>query len=317
MKIEDIRAAVADFQAAPHAFGSCVRAVRALHAGGHADKARGVARAYAKALGAAPDAGDALATLVFDAPVERFSPGLEIIAEGAPGDTLYVVLTGLAGVKRLGVGEVAMLAPGAVVGEVAPVAGVHRTATVFARHPSELLALDTQAQSLLRERLPAIHESLRATSRERMVAQLMGPDSVFGDLSEAQRAALYAQCLPATIPDGTRLVREGHAGTAMCIIASGHADVWQRAPGGRRKTLITLGPGDVFGEISLLENRVASANVEAVSPLTLFALDAEGFAAAMADFPEARERIRSLVTTRLGGQPGEDEPLPVVRVIRG
>ncbi|MCA9561711.1 MAG: cyclic nucleotide-binding domain-containing protein, partial [Myxococcales bacterium] len=153
--------------------------------------------------------------------------------------------------------------------------------------------------------------------RERMVAQLMGPESVFGDLDEAQRSALFAQCLPATIPDGTHLVREGHPGTAMCIIASGHADVWQRAPGGRRKTLITLGPGDVFGEIALLDGRVASANVEAVSPLTLFALDAEGFASAMDAFPEARDRIRSLVTRRLGGQPGESEPLPVVRVTRG
>ncbi|MCA9545642.1 MAG: cyclic nucleotide-binding domain-containing protein, partial [Myxococcales bacterium] len=56
--------------------------------------------------------------------------GHTLVHQGSTGDTLYVVLTGLAGVKRLGVGEVAMLAPGAVVGEVAPVAGVHRTATV-------------------------------------------------------------------------------------------------------------------------------------------------------------------------------------------
>ncbi len=317
MTLEETRAAVADFQRAPQAFGPCVRAMRGLHDTGHAAKARELGRAYGRSLGAPEGAGDALATLIFDAPAQRVGPGVTLIDEGASGQTLMVLLSGQADVKRLGVGELAQLAPGAVIGEVAPLTGVHRTATVFARLPSEVLVFEQAALEVFAERLPTVFESLRAMGRERMLAQLMGPSSIFGGLDAGQRDALYAQCLPATIPDGTRLIREGHAGSAMCIIASGHADVWQRAGGGRRKTLVTLGPGDVFGEIALLGGRVASANVEAVSPLTIFALDREGFAAALDAHPETRRRVERLAADRLGADAlAGDEPLPVVRVQR-
>ncbi|MFL5799446.1 MAG: Crp/Fnr family transcriptional regulator [Actinomycetota bacterium] len=60
-----------------------------------------------------------------------FAPGATVLAEGAPGDDLYVVLAGRAAALRRG-RSVGGFGPGDVFGETAAVAGGPRTATVVA-----------------------------------------------------------------------------------------------------------------------------------------------------------------------------------------
>jgi len=145
----------------------------------------------------------------------------------------------------------------------------------------------------------------------------MGGDTVFGGLNAEQRDALYRECLPATMPEGTRIIRQGHAGTAVCIVASGFASVWKRGDGGEHRTLAKLKPGDVFGELAILYGTVASATVEALTPLTVFALSREQFDEALARHPVARKRVRALARKRLEAHTnGSEVGLPVVRIVR-
>jgi CRP/FNR family cyclic AMP-dependent transcriptional regulator len=66
---------------------------------------------------------------------------------------------------------------------------------------------------------------------------------------------------------GTTLLREGDYSNELIAIEEGTADVLRQ---GRR--LASLGPGDVFGEIGVLENELRTASVVATSPMRLVKL---------------------------------------------
>jgi CRP-like cAMP-binding protein len=83
-----------------------------------------------------------LKLLAFTSERLRFNPGQDIVIQGDPGDAAYIILSGEADVLINNNGEmipVARLADNAVIGEIAILTGVPRTATV--RAVGELTAL--------------------------------------------------------------------------------------------------------------------------------------------------------------------------------
>lgn len=73
----------------------------------------------------------------------------------------------------------------------------------------------------------------------------------------------------------TVVIREGEAGNSAYVIAKGTARAW-RSENGVEKTLRTMGPGDVFGEMALLTDRPRTANVSSTSELTIVRVTREG-----------------------------------------
>ena len=70
---------------------------------------------------------------------------------------------------------------------------------------------------------------------------------------------------------GTVIAREGEPGVGLFIIVDGTADV---SIGGRKKA--TLGPGDFFGEIALLDGGPRTATVTAKSDVDAPGADGVG-----------------------------------------
>lgn len=317
MTVDEAQEALLDHQSRPYDLWAAMRAIRGLSDAGFRAEAHAVAGAFAERHRAEDRGGDALLSHVQQADIDTFQAGETLCDEGELDDQVFVILSGKARVRRLGVGELAHLPPGTVVGEIASVTGTARTATVEAE--SEVKALSFQSKQLasLVKALPSVYVRLRETSRSRMLAQLMGPGSIFGNLGDGARAALFEQCLAITLPAGTEVISHGEVGRAMCIIASGFADVWVPKGESGEEVVARLGPGEVFGEMSLLYDRKASANVRATTVLTLFALDRSRFEKALADYPHARDRVLRLAESRLGVKPGDGSPtMPIVKVVR-
>jgi len=92
----------------------------------------------------------------------------------------------------------------------------------------------------------------------------------------------------------TQLLIEGQPGQALHIILSGEVAVHHG-----EQVIATLKPGDVFGEMSILDDAPVSASVTAISEVTLFRLASGPFYALLAShFEIARAIIRTL-TRRL------------------
>lgn len=73
-------------------------------------------------------------------------------------------------------------------------------------------------------------------------------------------------------PEGAYLTRQGQDGGIMFILVEGTADV---VADGR--TIGQLGPGDVVGELSLIDGQVRSASVVATGPVRVLQLVSDDF----------------------------------------
>jgi CRP/FNR family transcriptional regulator, cyclic AMP receptor protein len=79
-----------------------------------------------------------------------------------------------------------------------------------------------------------------------------------------------------TFGPGEIVIQEGTKGTSAFIILSGAVEVLKRS-GDKDIVVATLGEGQVFGEMGLIEDRPRSATVKAMTALTLQVISREGF----------------------------------------
>lgn len=90
---------------------------------------------------------------------------------------------------------------------------------------------------------------------------------VFSSLEPEALRHLAAFASEMSVPAGKEIVKEGDYSYDFIAIDEGQADVLR---GGKR--VATLGPGDFFGEIGVLEKTRRSASVVAASPMRLVVL---------------------------------------------
>ena len=80
-----------------------------------------------------------------------------------------------------------------------------------------------------------------------------------------------------SVPAGTALVREGEPADAFYVLVDGQADVSAKGEAAEAHHLRTLGAGDYFGEIGLLESIPRTATVTAITPAKLYKIDGPAF----------------------------------------
>ena len=93
---------------------------------------------------------------------------------------------------------------------------------------------------------------------------------------------------------GALLTEQGKPGQEAYVIVEGSAAV---EIGGRRVT--TLGPGELVGEMALIDNRPRSATVKATTPMKLLALDVKSFRTLLDELPSANRAVMSKLTERI------------------
>jgi len=126
---------------------------------------------------------------------------------------------------------------------------------------------------------------------------------LFAGVRRRRRLELAALADEIEVPAGTALTREGTPAQEFFVILDGEADVVTRRlsppPGSHAPTkLATLGPGDFFGEIGLVNGVERSATVAAVTPMRLLVVGPRDFGWLMHAFPLVAERIRAACVAR-------------------
>jgi CRP-like cAMP-binding protein len=93
---------------------------------------------------------------------------------------------------------------------------------------------------------------------------------------------------------GSELMDQGRPGLECFVIVEGEACVYV---GG--DAIATLGPGEMVGEMALIDHRPRSATVRALSPMKLLAMDAKRFKALLEEMPKASQRVMEKLSERL------------------
>ena len=95
---------------------------------------------------------------------------------------------------------------------------------------------------------------------------------LFGGLGDASLDLLISMLVERRFECGTTVVAEGEPGRSMYIVHSGELVVSRLGEAGRVIPMTRLGPGDFFGEMTLIEMQNRSATVVAESPTVLYEL---------------------------------------------
>ncbi len=96
-----------------------------------------------------------------------------------------------------------------------------------------------------------------------------------------------------SVQQGERLVNEGDFSYEFMAIEEGEAEVQREG-----EKLATLGPGDFFGEIGLLEKDRRNATVIAKTPMRLVTLTGWDLKRMEKSMPDAIEKIRQTMEKR-------------------
>lgn len=117
---------------------------------------------------------------------------------------------------------------------------------------------------------------------------------LFRDCSHKELAAVADVLVEEEIEPGAVLTREGQDGGTAYIIVEGHAEVVREG-----HTLASVGPGEIVGELSLLDQQPRIATVQAVTALRMLAFSHDDFAKLMATVPELSQALLSVLAKRV------------------
>ena len=105
------------------------------------------------------------------------------------------------------------------------------------------------------------------------------PDALRRDITQRLRVT--------RAPKGRTLVEKGSRSTDVFFLLEGRAKVQLYSPDGKEVTVHDIGPGDMFGEIAVLDGEPRSASIVASSELLIVAMSAKDFMACIEHSPTA------------------------------
>lgn len=99
---------------------------------------------------------------------------------------------------------------------------------------------------------------------------------IFSKLNDKQIRALARHFVARRYTKGEVFIKKGDTGLGMFVIVTGLLEVYDQRDGSRA-TLATLRPGQSVGEMSLLDSRPRSANVEAIEDTDCLLITRDSF----------------------------------------
>jgi CRP/FNR family cyclic AMP-dependent transcriptional regulator len=128
-------------------------------------------------------------------------------------------------------------------------------------------------------------------AEDRSVMEAIGRSRLFRGVTDTDLAAIVPMLRQRRFKTGETIFHEGDPGDSMHVIASGRAKISIESLEGEEAILVTLGPGEVFGELVLLDGAPRSATAVAVEPTVTYVLTQPSFGPLIAENEAFRTAI--------------------------
>ena len=128
---------------------------------------------------------------------------------------------------------------------------------------------------------------------------LMSRVPVFSTLSREQLTHVVQVAMPRRYDAGTVVFKEGDEGSTCYIVRSGRARAIREHPDGRSITLAHFGPGDIFGEMAMLDGERRSATVETTEDTEAIAILSADMHRLLREHPEISVKLIAALGRRL------------------
>lgn len=121
----------------------------------------------------------------------------------------------------------------------------------------------------------------------------------FESLDDEERAVLAQHIDHRRYPANTTIFRDGEQGGAMYVVHKGEVELWLFADDKTRVALGTFGPGEIFGEMSLLDQEPRSATATTLSDTEVLIVDREDLRILFSKKPDAALDVLGVLGRRL------------------
>jgi len=128
---------------------------------------------------------------------------------------------------------------------------------------------------------------------------VLGQAPLFAAIDDEDTKALLAITTETTLARGQTLFSEGDSGDRLYVILEGKVKLTRTASDGRENLLSVLGPGEMFGELSLFDPRARTSSAVAVTDLRLGGLGHEDLRPWIASRPEVAVHLLRALAKRL------------------
>lgn len=129
------------------------------------------------------------------------------------------------------------------------------------------------------------------TLREGRATELLAQASLFRDLTPEKLKVLADRTVTRRYRRGQLIFQQGDPAHSLFLVAEGAVKVFLTSSEGDSVILVTLAPGDGFGELALVDGNPRSASAEALQDTVALELGRNEFLGAMAEEPRVAEAV--------------------------
>ena len=130
-------------------------------------------------------------------------------------------------------------------------------------------------------------------------AEILAEVPLFAQLSAGEREMLAKRLDVVTAPVGTTMFNHGDPGGKLYVIRSGEVELFFKNDTGERITLETVGPGQFFGDISLLDGGARTSSALVKQQLEALEIDRGDLEALFEVSPAAALHVLAAIGARL------------------
>lgn len=231
------------------------------------------------------------------ATIRAFEPRDSISSEHSVARALFLILSGnveqsMSDRDRPEI-TLALLGPGDLFGEGGLFGLRYRRTTVRATTRTYVLQFRYADLQARRGELAQFFGSLRLRFRERLLQTTLARVPLLATLTPLERLSLAQQLDDRRVERGNEIIAVGGRSDGLYIIAEGQASVIHN-----NHPLAVIEPGDVFGEMSLLDDAPHEATIVALTPVHLLILPRSTFEQLLKQRSDVAHGLHDLAETR-------------------
>jgi small-conductance mechanosensitive channel/CRP-like cAMP-binding protein len=159
------------------------------------------------------------------------------------------------------------------------------------------IAMSIPASSVFLTHESPEREQRKADREHEQRLHALGRVDLFDRISDAQRGKLADHLQFTPFATGEAITREGEKEDDLYMIVEGEAVV-RIGKGREERDVARLGPGQFFGEMSLMTGEARTASVIAVTDLVCYRMSHDAFQAVLTESPTIAEQVAEVLATR-------------------
>jgi len=229
---------------------------------------------------------------------KSFSAGEVIVEEGSVLNALYILAYGEVEIRSKGK-KITALSPGSFIGQKSFFERTPISASAVALTDATLLELTHQSLEEIIKKYPKVKTAVEEIYIEKVFVPILKNHPLFSAIPESDLPSVASWFNIREFAGGETVIREGEEGKALYIVRTGEFMVFKKLTRGKAVKLAVLGPGDIFGEISILTDGKTTASVKAIKNSTVMCLERSKFKELVMLYPVVLDGVSEIMEKRL------------------